>query len=182
MLPLFLELNMESTSSKNITEGLSSLTRTKRVLINSSLSPTHFDIRHEELMLKNLQPDSTAHASPKRVLPLSGVLKRRIPLLGDLNPVNMSGCNDGKITLSHRASLAELCPTMSENLVVSPDCMTLLRIISPRFWSIFLNESSLGCFFSKMHILSSWELQQVVMLPGTVCMMMTLYIRWVMMK
>jgi len=81
-----LALARESISSINIMEGFFSLARANNYLINFSDSPTHFDIKSDEEIEKNVPSASVAHAFAKKVLPVPGGPYKRIPFQGYLLP------------------------------------------------------------------------------------------------
>ena len=82
----YLADNNESISSINMIAGFLSLAIVKRVLINLynvlanniwitkyfSDSPTHFDIKSDEDIAKNVASASVAHALAKKVFPVPG--------------------------------------------------------------------------------------------------------------
>lgn len=55
-----------------ITEGFFSLAILNNVLINFSDSPTHFEMRSDEEIEKNVASHSVAQALAKKVLPVPG--------------------------------------------------------------------------------------------------------------
>lgn len=90
----------ESTSSIKIIEGFLSRASLKRVLISFSDSPTHFEIRSDEEIEKNVPSHSVAQAFARKVLPVPGGPYKRIPFQGFLEPVNIYGNLMGSITAS----------------------------------------------------------------------------------
>lgn len=60
----------------------------------------------EALILKNLAFDSCATALANKVLPLPGGPNKSNPRAGARRPVNNSGLNEGRITISSKACLA----------------------------------------------------------------------------
>lgn len=92
---LDLFVSMESTSSMKIILGDCIAARVNKVLINFSLSPIYFDTRVLALMLKKVDLHSVATAFASRVLPLPGGPYKRMPFVGDLSPVKISGLSYG---------------------------------------------------------------------------------------
>lgn len=83
-----------------------SLATENRALTSFSPSPTYLDVRLAALMLKNVALHSVATARASNVLPLPGGPNSSNPRDGVRRPVNNSGRNDGKITISCNACLA----------------------------------------------------------------------------
>ena len=63
----------------------------KRVRIIFSLSPTHFETKVDAEMLKKVESHSEATALASIVFPFPGGPYNKIPLVGFLMPVKMSG-------------------------------------------------------------------------------------------
>jgi len=63
----------------------------KSVFINFSLSPTHLDISELAEILKKVDLHSVATAFASIVFPLPGGPYNRIPRVGSLMPVKISG-------------------------------------------------------------------------------------------
>mmetsp|Transcript_17662 Transcript_17662/g.31328 ORF Transcript_17662/g.31328 Transcript_17662/m.31328 type:complete len:217 (-) Transcript_17662:651-1301(-) len=125
-----------SISSTKMIAGCSSWAMRNRALTNFSPSPTHLDVRVLALMLKKVAPPPCAHARARKVLPVPGGPKRRIPRLGARSPVNKSGRCSGSMTDSYRACLASSSPTMSSQLTVwSSLGTTQFRTVCSSLWS-----------------------------------------------
>lgn len=79
-------------------------------------SPTYFDIKSDAEILKKVPPFiSVAHAFARKVLPVPGGPKSKIPFQGDLWPIKTSGCLIGNITASWRVFLAWSSPATSSH-------------------------------------------------------------------
>jgi len=65
--------------------------RAKRVFMSFSLSPIHLETSVLALMLKKVDLHSEATAFASRVFPLPGGPYSKIPLVGALRPVKISG-------------------------------------------------------------------------------------------
>jgi hypothetical protein len=91
-------------SNKKIT--CSSRATANKAFTSFSPSPTYFDVNVAALMLKKVALHSDATALASNVFPLPGGPNKSNPLAGALNPVNISGRNEGKITISCKACFA----------------------------------------------------------------------------
>lgn len=69
-----------------IIEGFFSLAILNKFLINFSDSPTYFEIKSAEEILKNVASHSVAQAFAKKVFPVPGGPYNKIPFQGYLTP------------------------------------------------------------------------------------------------
>jgi hypothetical protein len=103
------------------------------VLTIFSPSPTHFEVKVEAEILKNVAFDWAAIALPSRVFPVPGGPKSMIPLGGALMPVKISGLSIGQMMISFIVFLANSRPAMSSQVIFS-----YFSIISPSICSTIL--------------------------------------------
>lgn len=99
-------LNNESTSSTKITDGCNSRAIAKRARTSFSPSPTYFDVRLAADIEKNVALHWVATARASNVFPFPGGPNNNNPLAGVRKPVNNSGLNEGKMTISCNACFA----------------------------------------------------------------------------
>lgn len=115
----------------------------KSVLINFSLSPIHFETKVLALILKNVHLHSVATAFASIVFPLPGGPYKRIPFVGALIPVKISGLNYGYTIFSKRACLTSVKPSISSHLTPGPLSNIVSIIVSTIFLSSFAIEAFL---------------------------------------
>ena len=112
-----LTLNILSTSSTNITLGYINLAIENKVFIKRSDSPTHFETKDEDDILKNVAFNYPAIAFPIKVLPVPGGPNNNIPFDGFLKPLKISGLFNGYIIVSKIKSFTCFKPIISSHLV-----------------------------------------------------------------
>ena len=112
------------------------------VLTIFSPSPTHFEVRVEAEIDKNVALDYAAIAFPSRVLPVPGGPNNRIPLGGARIPVNISGLNIGQIIISFIVFFANSKPAMSFQVTFGYFSIISFSINSTILGSKFLYLSS----------------------------------------
>lgn len=105
--------NNESISSMKTTAGWWHFATANSARTIFSPSPTHFEVKHDALILKNVDSDCDAMHFPINVLPVPGGPKSRMPRGGRLKPVKMSGRSIGYTTASFIIFFAYSNPAMS---------------------------------------------------------------------
>ena len=101
---------MESTLSRNTTDGEQRRATSNTHCTIFSLSPLHFDTRVEAVQLKNVHCWVLATAAASRDLPVPGGPKSRHPFQGSRKHWNISGSISGNTIASCRIALASARP------------------------------------------------------------------------
>ncbi len=137
----------ESSSSKNITQGLACLAFLNTSLMPFSDSPTHFDINSGPLILIKFALEFVATAFAIIVLPVPGGPCRSIPLGGTTSALlKRSACFKGHSIASPSSSFTEPRPPISSHLTfgfstytsLSADGWTSFSAVSKSWGFIFI--------------------------------------------